>query len=885
MLQKILLFGSIFLNNRPLTDFEKDMKTWKNILFSALFIFLCIVGLTTGVFYYLIWFLPDLQQLLEEEIGEIYEGRFWIYAFVILALQGLLFIIGYLSSLDYDRPRRPVVRLYLGAFGIAFPSVALYAGSLGDLLFTVPAWVALSLASLVLPLSIFLVEWILARVFGYLGQIAFSIQLYALSQSFIAIALCFDLHDRAYTRLFALSLFRRDKLDEAEKILYHLFSEREERSLELLEALEKIYTDTNNQERLVEVLEVLHEQEPEEEKWRNRLLDVHEARGDYRRTIEILEEKPDYENFTYVFRLERLYAEIEPEKAKPLCELLADLEGEPYYQSLILYRLLIQKLPEDVQILESMARLCLKSNHQDEACDYMERILRLQPERRDIRDELMSIYRDNHLYSKLRSHLEYMVHSTDVISADLMAEYIDSLIHSDATDTAVSLIHKAKESYALDYRFPRMLAEIYYEKQQYEPALSEMTQSLALAPEDKTGQLTVLKHKIQGALLNIKLDDIRQQIADRPDDVDLKFKYIEKLTANAYVEKAAAELDKLLYAQPELKDRAIAHLTKLCENYDRTFLLLTYLADLYLKDKVYDKVLDIYNIMADQSLHHDQVLIEGCKKILSLKEDYTPALLLLAELEFKRKNYADAEIAFRKCLEYDSPEKDKIYRFLFKIYHEQNRADELIAVGAPAIEADPYDIGQYKILARALIRLGRFREGLEWLIKAKNVDPDDREVFDLIHRADEGAKKERLSELRDLLQKDPDNTYNHFEFAELNLYFNRFNEAILHFQKAAQQPMLKNKSKVKIALCLAKKGMHDMAEETMAEVDLALDKGNELRELVSAVYDLAVEFEKEKFKDIALKYYKEVFRLDAGFRNVVEKIEKLQNVGTWRKNT
>ena len=63
----------------------------------------------------------------------------------------------------------------------------------------------------------------------------------------------------------------------------------------------------------------------------------------------------------------------------------------------------------------------------------------------------------------------------------------------------------------------------------------------------------------------------------------------------------------------------------------------------------------------------------------------------------------------------------------------------------------------------------------------------------------------------------------------------------------------------------------------MAEVNLTLDNKKDLRDVVSVVYDLAGEFEKEKLRKNALKYYKDVFRLDAGFRNVVEKIEKLQN--------
>lgn len=861
------------------------MSVWRNIAFTILIFLVGLIGLLSGVFYYTLWLSPSIQEALEARIGEIYGTQFWIYAFGVLGIEGFLLLIAYLFSLESKRDRRPYLRLYLGSFGIVFPALALYAGSFGDTLSRPLSIIGLALATLLLPCSIFPAEWVIGHIFRLLSRLAFSLRLWGISQRLSQVVLCILLHNAEARKLFGLALFQKKQYDEAESILYPLYRLDEDHSLELLQALLQIYEEKNNLERKAELLEELHSCQPDEEKWRVQLIDCLEELGEHRRTAELLEEKPDYQNLNFVVRLEKIYAEIEPRKAKSLCNLMSEIEGEPYSQSLIAYRQLLQKLPDDIELLESMVSLCLKANYIDEACEYMERILRLNPDRSDIREKLIVLYRERLNYPRLKKHLEEMLAKSEMVSADLMADYIDTLIHTDSTEEAISHLQKAKESFPVDYRFPQMLAEIYYEQKQYDLALEEMTKALALAPETKKGDLAVLKHKIQGALLNIELAEVQKQVEESPDDIELRFKYIEKLTANAYVEKAAAELDQLLYFRPDAKELAMKHLTRLCETYDRTFLLLNYLADLYLKDMNLDKVLDLYKIMANQSLHPDNVLMEGCRKILIVDEKYAPAVRLLAEIHYKNKNWAEAEKMFQRALEISpSPsESGEIYRYLVEIYWEQNKFEKVCEIAPLAIKSDPYNVAIYKRLARALIRCERFSEAMKWLTEARNIDTRDPEIFKLIRETDTSIKKQRLFELKELVQKFPDNTQYHYELAELCLAFDRLNEAILHFQKSAQQPLLSNLSKIKLALCLVKRGMYDLAEETIAEVDLSLKNEEELREIKSTLYDIAGEFEKEKLKDKALKYYKEVFRLDAGFRNVVEKVERLQGYISWRQ--
>lgn len=851
------------------------MSRWRNIVFGVLVFLIFICGLISGGFYYALWFSPALQEQFTAKIGELYGEKFWLPALSLLAGQVVLLLIACILSLDSQRQRRPYWRLYLGGFGVALPGLALYAGSLADL-FRPEVLLGLGVATLLLPASVFGLEWLAGRLFIALGKVAYNLQLPAVSQPLLHLARCFLPRDLLAKKLYALSLFQNQRLEPAERLLTEVYQTEQVKTIEVLTALHSLAEQKDDLQKSAEFLEQLHKLEPEVERWRQLLIEVMEKLGNYRRAAQLLEEKPDYRQLNFLVRLQRLYTEFDLNKAREVSLKLAELEGKPYSQSLMAIRQLLRKVPDDIELLQAAAELCLKASYPEEAAEYLEQILIHQPFRHDIRQRLITIYREGLHYPKLRHHLELLVNEAGVVSADLMAEYIDSLIHSDEHETAEQLLLQAKETFPVDHRFPQMLAMLYYEKQRYEDALRELTAALALVVEDKTGQLSVLKNKIQGALLNRELEEIRQQVEAHPDDVDLRFKFIEKLTANAYVEKAAAELDQLLYFRPELKEQAMEHLTRLCESYDRTFLLLKYLADLYLKDKNYAKVLDLYQIMAKQSLHPEQVLIEGCKKILTLKNDFEPAWRCLGEQLYKIKNWSEAEAAYQHCLQFNPPDSGQIYLRLFDIYWQQGEFEKLVAIAEPAINAEPFNLENYKRVARGLLRLERFREALHWLMQAKNLDPRDEELFKLIRQADDRNKEERLLQLKHLVEKFPDNAEYHYELAELATHFERWNEAILHYQKAAQNPLYNNLCKAKLALCLAKKELYDLAEETLQEVKLTLENEDETREIKSAIYDIAAEFERVKLKDKALKYYKEVFRVDAGFRNVVEKIERLQ---------
>ena len=110
-----------------------------------------------------------------------------------------------------------------------------------------------------------------------------------------------------------------------------------------------------------------------------------------------------------------------------------------------------------------------------------------------------------------------------------------------------------------------------------------------------------------------------------------------------------------------------------------------------------------------------------------------------------------------------------------------------------------------------------------------------------------------------------------------NLLFEReaFDAAIPHFDRIKKNPELAGLCVAKITLCLACKSMFDLAWETQQDVDLNRPDEAHLEEIKGLLYKSAGLFEfNEKYRE-AHEIYKRLFKLDAGYRQIVQRLESL----------
>ncbi len=856
-----------------MTDWQfTGMSKLRDRLFTILTGINLLLGVGLGVIYFAIWGMAGVEERVDKYL-EVGGERFWFWMSVVVACSVALFVAAYLLSLDVQRKQRPRTRLYLLGLGLSAQATGYIAGNLGNDVYAIE-YLLLSVAILVGgPLVIFGFEFVAGRTLYGTSRLFYQLARTRLAAVLLHGSLWFDPGAPATKRYYGLALVKLGRAPEAIEALRTLFDTGVVDD-EILRTLGSLYKQQGEAKSAIACYARLLELNPGDRSLLQDLTEMYEASGQADQAIAVLVQHGDQQNLNDLVRLQKLYYQREDAKAKELCGAIARCEGPPYAQTLMCYREMLLRHPHDIELLEQAARYCLEVRHQEEAMGYLERIVTEVSEREDIREQLLAIYRDQAKYEKMVPHLSFLLQG-EKPKAQLLSEYGEVLEQNKEFDEALRWMQRAKDLYPLDYRFPYRLASLHYDLKDYEAAQREITAALALVDESERSQLTVLHTKINGVILNRELQAIEQEIVKDPGNLALRFRLIEKLTANAYVERAAMELDNLLYKNPELKGQVMEQLSQLIVKYDRTFLLLNYLADLYLKDRNWDKVLDFYRIMAQQSLHPTEILREGCRKILKINSTYLPAIKTLGQLMKESGDLQGMIDYYVRGIELDAAQMGDVAQDLFDAYYSLKQYEKAAEFGAEAIERDPYRLDSYKKLARTYEHLTRYRDALLTLDKAKRLDTQDRELYELMKKMDRQLKEERALELRDLLDREPDNAEYHVELADLYSIFGRYTEAILHYQKAGQQALLANLCKAKLAWCLAKKGMTDMAEESLAEVKLTIEDPDELAAIKNIIYDIGFLYEEARMPSKALRMYKRVFRIDAGFRDVVERIERL----------
>lgn len=141
------------------------------------------------------------------------------------------------------------------------------------------------------------------------------------------------------------------------------------------------------------------------------------------------------------------------------------------------------------------------------------------------------------------------------------------------------------------------------------------------------------------------------------------------------------------------------------------------------------------------------------------------------------------------------------YEFLAYSYLRNNRFESAIPPLKKLIELGDSKVG-YEYLGKAYYKSGldlksqdkkteakeQFNKAIEVLSNGKKLYPEDEEIITTLFNAyvDAGRTEEALEEGKALVQKDPTNPVNHFNFGVILLGLNRYEESVNEFSKAIE---------------------------------------------------------------------------------------------------
>ena len=855
------------------------MSKIRNVICIALAAVVVPASVALSVVYFSLWNFGDYLSSIREYLGDPGGDEILYYTAGGFIVTGLLVLIGYLLSLDTGRKRRPALVLYLSFFGLSVQGAALAGASLENAVTNVIAIPGTLLVALVPPLVIFPLEWVFLNLLYWLARGFLRIRLFRMAGFFFHKALLFKPGDTRIREYLGQTLLRAGKIRVAREILVPLMDSGTV-STATLHYLAEGYEREKDWNQAIHYYRNLMERTPEDDSLNEKLIQLFLITEQFDQAIPMVEARTDFDSLKDVLKLEDLYERAgDMDRVRELLSKGAAIEGPPCRKILFEYRRLLKHNEDDQALLQDLADLCWDLDKKAEGSDYLERILSFEPDNRELRRKLLDYYLESSQPNKVEKHIEYLIRQGE-LSALILKEYAELLIQKEDFDAALEHLSQAKEIYPGEYQFPHILSQLHYDRREYDMAREEMALALRLVPPEKKEQLQILYRKIEGAILNAQIKDLRGMIKNDPKNIELRFELIDKLMANAYMERVTSELDTMLYYHPELKQRVIEHINKLVQKYERNYLLLDYLADMYLRDSEFDKCMDIYERMSVQSLDPREVARSCCRKILKLNPSYIPANKKLGDMAKEEKNWPVMIEHYMLCRDQDPDSIVDCLEDLFDAYLEIGEPEKALEFGVLLVEKQPENASILKKMGTLYMSLGRYEDALSSLKMALEIDENDKECRELLDESENLMKKNQLDIVTRKLKSEPDNSDYREQTGDLLCYFGNFTEAVKHYQRAAQLAPDADLCKAKLAYCLAMRGMLDLAEETMDEVKLSITDSSLQEDLKYYFYETAVQFAKELEPVRALKLFKQIFRVDASYRDVVPMIEKIENLGT-----
>ncbi|HNY27544.1 MAG TPA: tetratricopeptide repeat protein [Candidatus Sumerlaeota bacterium] len=822
------------------------------------------------------WFEP-----VETYFGVGASGNFPLRIVYLIAYLAGEYILLYVLSFFCQFYRRPFFRLLPLHEHVALPLASTLLVFLDPDLPSLPGFLALLAVVAVLP------AWPLAAWFAEraVGRLITRMTLNAMEQNrilfgkfLLAIALKFCPTDKALQRTLGFLKFQKGDFEDALSLLEPLLT-KDSTEIPLLDALDICYQKAERWEDSLAIERRLLELDPEGRmETRLHVAGILDRMGNVEEAIRVLRECMPVENMEYLDLLVScLIKASDYSGAVDVVEEIERIEDDTHKKSKQAYRSILEAAPQHVEALERLAALLILQGDTQEGFRCLEKIVTLEPDRLDLRKSLVAYYQEIGQMLRAEPHLEALIDAGQD-SKDIALLYGDILFEREDYERALTHFQYAVENYPDDYRFAYFLAQIHLNTQSLEEATRWANESLLRAHTEEAKQrLRIFQKRVQEALGDRDLQMWQERVKRDPGNIEIRLGLVEAYAKANQPEAVVAECESFLEQYPAERERVGRLLETLTmDSAAQHFRLLDYLSDLKIKARRWDEALEIARRMASLSMDSDKLFFDHCRRILRLQPDHLPSLRNLAEIAYRSKDWAQTLDAYERLREMDPAcNKDECLRIICEAATQTGDTGKAIEAGETLLAKRPQDMNLLLQLIRLYASLKEYDEAFRYLETAQSIDYYHTEVVKLRRQMEVDRREYRLAQVAKLLEEDPLRYPIQMEAGDLYSSAGQIKKAITCYQLATRDPQIKNLASAKLALAMCRLRMFDLAEETLEEVSLKTGNPDEVEQLKALVYEVAEAFQEDLETERALKLYKKIFRVDAAFREVVDKIEAL----------
>jgi tetratricopeptide (TPR) repeat protein len=180
-------------------------------------------------------------------------------------------------------------------------------------------------------------------------------------------------------------------------------------------------------------------------------------------------------------------------------------------------------------------------------------------------------------------------------------------------------------------------------------------------------------------------------------------------------------------------------------------------------------------------------------------------------------------------------------------------------------------------MAEIASELGLFDAAAEHLTRAQQLEPANEMYPTLLRLLAKKQKRAHTAELESRLASGEPNAAAYDELGDAYRELDQLGDAMTAYQRAIQLEPQRDVTRAKLAYAFASRNLFEDADETLQQVELRPQMSpSDLQVLKDLFYRCAERMEAGSEPAAALRAFRSVLRIEAGYKDVVERVERLR---------
>ncbi len=852
-------------------------------LSTALLILAGFAGAGLGAWIYQQWKALSAASDHLEAVSELYPRHLVILAGIVA-----IWLLGYLLSFDYRLPKRPTILVLLTAFFAAAPGGMIGREALSALeIFIDPIPVPdLPMVGMIigaggmLCLLVVLFESVNSIVWTSLANSFDQKDMGSLALFSSRLALMFRPGQSAMLRSVALARFRRGARGDVVEVLLQLHRDKKA-DPDVLEALCKHASEQGDKVAYLGYLKELHAMLPDEGEIAEALIEELRDQGKHGEALALIEARgvandPDaLERYANI-----LFAEGQAEKTAEVAIKLGQVEGIPFRRSQKLLREVLARTSEYVPALNALAAQADRMALRDQKIRWLEKSFEADPRQDEVRDALIRIYRELDNSVRLEDLLRFVVERNPKDGATLF-EYIEVMYQNEKVDEALARLEALNATEEAPARALLLEAQIRLERREWEAAAAIAERALYHEPsdEDRTRAATLIS-RVEKAVLTEEVAEVVEQAREKPDDVELQLLALNRLINGGHADKVVGLCDEFLHRHPTQLPRVIEALREFARRPEVPFSILNLLTDHTAVTGKYDETLEAILLMEARSVDPVATVREATQKILRRAPHHLATLRYLGDTYLKHGRFTDMIHSYSLYLSNGGQNTEEINRSMATAYvalkdyrNAKKFVDSLLASGSQKSEL-------LKNIIPVAIDADEAEDAAEYFKQLELFDPRDPAVKVLRAKVELAVGQRRFSFLQREVEAGRGGSELLEQLGDIARGMERYSDAITYFQRASrdrEDTILARRCTAKLAWCYMKKRLDDLCQDALRDITITLeDDPQELQTIMDILYEIGDMFVAYRMFDRAERVFKQLCKIDAGYRDVLGRVESLR---------